>query len=40
YRNLANCYVVDVTEVNAYLVSVFNAVIMEKSALESITKEG
>ncbi|EAJ4859124.1 50S ribosomal protein L4, partial [Campylobacter jejuni] len=31
YRNLANCYVVDVTEVNAYLVSVFNAVIMEKS---------
>ena len=29
YRNLANCYVVDVTEVNAYLVSVFNAVIME-----------
>ncbi|WP_462199493.1 50S ribosomal protein L4 [Campylobacter jejuni] len=40
YRNLANCYVVDVTEVNAYLVSVFNTVIMEKSALESITKEG
>ncbi|ECO7144964.1 50S ribosomal protein L4 [Campylobacter jejuni] len=40
YRNLANCYVIDVTEVNAYLVSVFNAVIMEKSALESITKEG
>lgn len=40
YRNLANCYVVDVTEVNAYLVSVFNAVIIEKSALESITKEG
>ncbi|HEF5627387.1 TPA: 50S ribosomal protein L4, partial [Campylobacter jejuni] len=38
YRNLANCYVVDVTEVNAYLVSVFNAVIMEKSVLESITK--
>ncbi|EAI6102421.1 50S ribosomal protein L4 [Campylobacter jejuni] len=40
YRNLANCYVVDVSEVNAYLVSVFNAVIMEKSALESIIKEG
>ena len=40
YRNLANCYVVDVTEVNAYLVSVFNAVIIEKPALESITKEG
>lgn len=40
YRNLANCYVVDLTEVNAYLLSVFNAVIIEKSALESITKEG
>ncbi|HEF9460988.1 TPA: 50S ribosomal protein L4 [Campylobacter coli] len=40
YRNLANCYVVDISEVNAYLISVFNAVIMEKSALESITKEG
>lgn len=40
YRNLANCYVVDISEINAYLVSVFNAVIIEKSALESITKEG
>lgn len=40
FRNLANCYVVDISEVNAYLVSVFNAVIIEKSALKSITKEG
>ncbi|MCW0226862.1 50S ribosomal protein L4 [Campylobacter lari] len=40
FRNLANCYVVDVNEVNAYLVSVFNAVIIEKAALESIVKEG
>ena len=40
YRNLSNCYVVDISEVNAYLISVFNAVIIEKSALESITKEG
>lgn len=40
YRNLANCYVVDVSEVNAYLVCVFNAVIIEQSALKSITKEG
>ncbi len=40
YRNLANCYVVETSEVNAYLVSVFNAVLMEKSALKSITKEG
>ena len=39
-RNLANCYVIDTSEVNAYLVSVFNAVLIEKSALDSITKEG
>lgn len=40
FRNLANCYVVDISEVNAYLVSVFNAVIIEKQALEILTKEG
>lgn len=40
FRNLANCYVVDITEVNAYLLSIFNSVIIEKDALSSITKEG
>ena len=40
FRNLANCYVVDASEVNAYLVSVYSAVIAEKSALQSIVKEG
>lgn len=40
YRNLANCYVVDISEINAYLVSVYSAIIIEKSALESIVKEG
>lgn len=40
FRNLANCYVVDISEVNAYLISVFKAVIIEKAALESIVKEG
>lgn len=38
FRNLSNCYVVDLSEVNAYLLSVFNAVIMEKTAYESIIK--
>lgn len=38
FRNLANCYVVDISEVNAYLVAVFNAVIIEKNAFESILK--
>lgn len=40
FRNLANCYVVDASEVNAYLVSVFGAVIVEKNALEILTNEG
>lgn len=40
YRNLQNCYIVDKSEVNAYLVSIFGTVIFEKSALESIVKEG
>lgn len=39
YRNLANCYLVDITEVNAYLVSVFKSVIIEQNALQSIIKE-
>jgi len=38
FRNLAHCYVVDISEVNAYLISVFNSVIIEKSAYESIIK--
>ena len=40
YRNLANCYVIDASEINAYLVAVYSAVIVEKSALDSIVKEG
>ncbi len=39
-KNLANCYVIDASEVNAYLVSVYSAVIAEKAALQSIVKEG
>ena len=40
YRNLANSYVIDASEINAYLVSVYSAVIIEKSALQSIIQEG
>lgn len=39
FRNLPNCYVIEPNEINAYLASVFHAIIIEKSALESITKE-
>ncbi|MCD8213591.1 MAG: 50S ribosomal protein L4 [Campylobacter sp.] len=40
FRNMANCYVVDASEINAYLISVFSSVIIEKAALQTITKEG
>ncbi|AQW86961.1 50S ribosomal protein L4 [Campylobacter pinnipediorum subsp. caledonicus] len=40
FRNLANSYVVDASEVNAYLVATYSAVIIEKAALQTITKEG
>lgn len=40
YRNLNNCYVIDINELNAYLVAVYSAVIIETSALQSIVKEG
>lgn len=40
FRNLANCYVVETSEVNAYLVSVSNADFSIITALDLITKEG
>lgn len=40
FRNLSNCYVIDISEANAYLLSVFNAVLVEKSALQSMIKKG
>jgi large subunit ribosomal protein L4 len=40
FRNLKNCYVVDQSELNGYLLSAFRAVIVEKSVFENITKEG
>ncbi|MBP5778723.1 MAG: 50S ribosomal protein L4, partial [Campylobacter sp.] len=33
-------YVIDASEINAYLVAVYIAVIVEKAALDSIVKEG
>jgi len=40
FRNIQNCYLVDASELNAYLATAFYAVIIEKSVLETITKEG
>ncbi|MBP3224087.1 50S ribosomal protein L4 [Campylobacter sp. JMF_01 NE2] len=39
YRNLKNCYVVDASEVNAYLVAVYSSIVCEKAAFETLVKE-
>lgn len=40
FRNIQNCYLVEANELNAYLAAAFYAVVIEKSVLETITKEG
>lgn len=39
FRNLPNCYLAEPNEINAYMVAVFNAVVMEQEIFETITKE-
>lgn len=39
FRNVKNSYIIESNELNAYLVSAFYAVIIEKSVFEKITKE-
>jgi len=40
YRNIQKCYLIDASEINAYLVGTYNAVVMEKDAFDKIVKEG
>lgn len=40
YRNVNNAYLVESEELNAYMIATFHAVIIEKSVLENIVKEG
>jgi large subunit ribosomal protein L4 len=40
YRNIQNCYLIDFTEVNAYFVSTYRSVVIEKDAYDKIVKEG
>ena len=40
FRNIQNCYIIEANELNAYLATAFYAVVIEKSVLETITKEG
>lgn len=39
YRNLRNTYVIQASEINAYMVAVYSSIVVEKSALDSIVKE-
>ena len=36
FRNIKNCYMIEKTELNAYLVSAYRSVLIEKSVLESL----
>ncbi|MDR2100508.1 MAG: 50S ribosomal protein L4 [Campylobacteraceae bacterium] len=40
FRNINNAYLVEASELNAYVAAAFRAVIIEKSVLENIIKEG
>ncbi len=40
FRNLKNAYLVEPNEMNAYLVTAYHAVIIEKAVFENIVKEG
>ena len=41
FRNLKDCYIIENSEINAYLVAVFRAVVIEKAAFEAlVNKEG
>ena len=39
FRNIKNCYMIEKQEVNAYLIAAYHSVLIEKSVLESLTKE-
>ena len=36
FRNIKNCYMIEKSEINAYLVAAYHTVIMEKAVLESL----
>ncbi len=40
FRNLPNCYLIEPSELNAYLAAVYHTIIIEKPVLEKIIKEG
>jgi large subunit ribosomal protein L4 len=39
FRNIKNCYMIEKQEINAYAVSAYRSVLIEKEVLDSLTKE-
>lgn len=39
FRNVKNCYMIEKQEINAYLISAYHSILIEKSVFESLTKE-
>jgi large subunit ribosomal protein L4 len=40
FRNIKNCYVIEKSEINAYLIASFRSVLIEKSVIETLIKKG
>jgi large subunit ribosomal protein L4 len=40
FRNLKNCFLIEASELNAYWLSAYRTVLMEKAVFEKLTKEG
>lgn len=40
FRNIKNAYLIEASELDAYLVSTYHSVLMNKSVFENLTKEG
>lgn len=40
YRNIKNVYMIEKSELNAYLVAAYHSIVMEKSVIDSLVKQG
>jgi large subunit ribosomal protein L4 len=39
FRNIKSCYMIEKQELNAYVVAAYRSILIEKSVLDSLTKE-
>jgi large subunit ribosomal protein L4 len=40
FRNIPNAYLIEENELEAYILSTYHAVVMQRSVFEKLTKEG